>query len=358
MAKNPKIEKQRKVIDALDLKILGLLNQRADIAKKIGKLKAQSGDDVFSSGREHEILLRMVEKSAGPLPPEEVEEVFQRILIACRSIQKKLKIAFFGPEATFTHQLALKHFGRNADYTAVPSIKDVFYEVECKRADYGVVPIENSTEGIVNHTLDMFVDSDLVIIAEREEPISHFLFSGSGNMKGIKSVYSFPQALAQCRNWIDAHLPGVTIHEAASTADAAVHATLDSSSAAIASQLAGQMYHLKTAASRIEDSPDNATRFLVIGHKVQVSTGKDKTSVCFSVKDRVGALYEMLQSFKNEDLNLTKIESRPTKRKAWEYIFFVDFIGHQDDAHVKRALAELRQNCNFLKILGSYPMMN
>jgi chorismate mutase/prephenate dehydratase len=201
----------------------------------------------------------------------------------------------------------------------------------------------------------MFVKSDLVIVAEREEPIIQNLFSVSGDIKKVKGVYSHPQALAQCRKWLEARLPHASIHETLSTADAAVHATLDPTAAAIASQAAGEIYHLRTVASKIEDSVDNTTRFLVIGKDITPKTGKDKTSVMFSVKDRVGALYDTLQVFKKANLNMTKIESRPTKKKVWEYIFFVDFIGHQTDKKVQKALAELRRKCAYLKVLGSYP---
>lgn len=354
MGKNS-LEKHRKIIDSIDGDILSLLNKRARVAKDIGRLKAENGETVYASGREQEILSRLMNRNKGPLSHEALEDIFQSIFTAMRSLQKRVQVAYLGPEATFTHQLAVKHFGRNCDYVALPSIKDVFAEVENRRADFGVVPIENSTEGVVNHTLDMFVDSDLVIIAEREEPISHHLFSVSGNKKNIKAVYSHPQALAQCRKWLEAHLPNVTVHETASTADAAVHATLDAASAAIASYSAGQIYHLKPVASKIEDSPDNATRFLIVGHNIIPATGHDKTSILFSVKDKVGALYKVLEPFSKAGLNMTKIESRPTKRKAWEYIFYVDFIGHQSDRHVQKALAELETKCNTFKILGSYP---
>ncbi len=349
---------KRKTIDSIDSELLALLNKRAAIAVEIGKIKEKNGDDIFSSAREREILERLTEESRGPLSPDAVEDIFQSILTSCRSLQKHFQVAFFGPEATFTHQLALKHFGTNCGYTPVPSIKDVFREVEMKRADYGVVPVENSTEGIVNHTLDMFVNSELVIVAEREEPITENLFSSSGNLKSVKSVYSHPQPLAQCREWLDTHLPGVAIHEAASTADASIRATLDPSVAAIASALAGKLYNLKAIATKIEDSADNMTRFLIIGRAVTPPSGHDKTSILFSVKDRVGALYEMLKPFRKAGLNLTKIESRPTKRKAWEYIFFVDFIGHHSEKRVQKALAELQKNCTRLKILGSYPFIN
>lgn len=355
MDKNSSLARFRSRIDSIDDQLLKLLNERGKIAKEIGKVKAKNGDTVLSSSRESDILTRLATKNQGPMSPEAVGDIFQTIFATCRSLQKRQTIAYFGPEATFTHQVAIKHFGRDCEFTAVPSISDVFFEVERKRADFGVVPIENSTEGVVNHTLDMFMESDLEIVAEREEAISQNLLSISGKLKNIKSVYSHSQALAQCRKWLDSHLPGVPLHTAASTADAAVHATLDGSSAAIASLLAGQIYHLKPVALSIEDSRENATRFLVIGHHAPGATGKDKTSVLLSVKDRVGALYDILQPFRQAGVNLTKIESRPTKKKAWEYIFFVDFIGHKSEKRVQTALKGLEPQCNYLKVLGSYP---
>ena len=355
MASLSSLDKLRGKIDKIDDQVVSLLNERGRLAKEIGRIKAERGENVFAVDRETEILSRLAEKNKGPIPGEALDDIFQAIFTTCRSLQKRVEVAFFGPEATYTHQAAINHFGRNAQFTPVPSIKDVFFEVERKRADFGVVPVENSTEGVVNHTLDMFVQSSLHIVAELEEPISHCLLSASGKKGAIKSVYSHPQALAQCRKWLDSHLPGVSLHEAASTSDAAVHATLDGASAAIASQLAAQIYHLKSVALHIEDSPDNATRFLVIGHEIPKPTGKDKTSVLFSVKDRVGALYDVLEPFRKAALSLTKIESRPTKRRAWEYLFFVDFIGHQSDKKVQSALAELGARCNHLKVLGSYP---
>lgn len=349
------IEKIRRSIDRIDDDLLSLLNQRAQQAKKIGQAKKRANVEVFSSQRERQIIERLFEKNKGPLGEDEIEDVFEAIFTTCRSIQKKYTIAFFGPEATFTHMAALKHFGRNCDYVPLPSIKDVFSEVEHKRADYGVVPIENSTEGVVNHSLDMFIDSDLSIVAEREEPIAQNLLSLSGRLKDVKTIYSHPQPLAQCRKWLDTHLPHAFVHEAASTSDAALKATLDASSAAIASAMAGKMYSLKTVAQRIEDTSNNATRFLIIGRTAAAPSGKDKTSIMFCLKDKVGALYEMLEPFMREGLNLTKIESRPTKKKAWEYIFFVDFIGHQSQKNVQRSLSALGEKCATLKVLGSYP---
>jgi chorismate mutase / prephenate dehydratase len=355
MPDSSKLNKIRKTIDGLDDKILSLLNQRGKAVQEIGQIKAKSGVDVFAVSREREILERLTSKNKGPFTPEAIEDIFQGIFAASRSLQRRVKVAFFGPEATFTHQVAIKHFGRNCEFIPLPSISDVFSEVERNRAEYGVVPIENSTEGMVNHTLDMFMASDLVITAEREERIHQSLLSIAGSLKGIKTVYSHPQALAQCRKWLDLHLPDVAIHEAASTADAAVKATLDPTSAAIASSLAAQIYHLKPVALNIEDSPDNATRFLVIGRNSSAPSGKDKTSIVVSVKDRVGALHDMLNVFKEAKINLTKIESRPTKKKAWQYIFFVDLIGHQSEKNVQHALDALRHQGTQLKVLGSYP---
>jgi chorismate mutase / prephenate dehydratase len=249
----------------------------------------------------------------------------------------------------------MKQFGRAADYRPGKSIADVFDDVEKARADYGVVPIENSTEGVVNHTLDMFLESDLVICAEREDAISHYLLASQESLKKVKAVYSHPQALAQCRRWLETHLRTVPVHEAASTADAAAHAALDVSAAAIASPLAAEIYNLKTLASRIEDSRHNMTRFLVIGKKTASPSGRDKTSLLLSIKDRVGALHDLLMVFQTEKINLTKIESRPTKKKAWEYVFFIDAEGHISDDPVRRALDKLKEHCVFLKVLGSYP---
>jgi chorismate mutase/prephenate dehydratase len=355
MGKSNRLEALRRKIDSLDNKILSLLNDRGQSVKEIGAVKAQQGVDVFAVTREREILNRLAEINKGPFSSDAVDDIFQAIFAASRSLQKRTVVAFFGPEATFTHQVAIKHFGRNCEFLALPTISDVFSEVERKRAEYGVVPIENSTEGMVNHTLDMFMGSDLVITSEREERIHQNLFSISGQLKGIKTVYSHPQALAQCRKWLELHLPKATVVEAASTSDAAVKATMDPSSAAISSLLAGQIYHLKPVSLNIEDAPDNTTRFLVIGHHSSEPTGKDKTSIFLAIKDKVGALHDMLNAFKNSGINLTKIESRPTKKKKWEYLFFVDFIGHQADKNVQKALTLVRRQCTHLKILGSYP---
>jgi chorismate mutase/prephenate dehydratase len=349
------IEKLRKKIDQIDDCILDCLVRRAGVAKDIGRAKSKSGDGVYSSTREREILDRLSSRKLQPLAPEDIEAIFGEVFNACRNVQRRLRISYFGPEATYTHQVALKHFGQSAEMIPQKFISDVFSDVQKGRADYGVVPIENSTEGVVNHTLDMFVHSDLSICAEREEPISHFLLSTSGQIKKIKRLYSHPQPLGQCRRWLESHLPSVEIHEAASTADAASQASLDASAAAIASELAGKLYHLKAVARGIEDYEENYTRFLIIGKHSPKPSGKDKTSLLLSIKDKVGALNDILAVFKNHGINLTKIESRPTKKKAWEYLFFVDLLGHASELRVQKAMEELKKSCQSLKVLGSYP---
>jgi len=349
------LKKLRHQVDSLDLEILRLLNQRAKMVKKIGEIKSLRNEQFYAPEREKEILSRMIKSNQGPLPTEAVKEIFSEILHACRNLEKKLKIAYLGPEATFTHLAAIKNFGKSAEYISTKSIADVFAEVEKGRADYGVVPIENSTEGVVNHTLDMFIESDLKICAETLLEILHCLLSQSDDLQKIKRIYSHPQAFAQCRNWLEDHLPNAELVETASTAEAAQRVKKERTAAAIASDLASELYGLKIVASRIEDRSDNFTRFLVISRDFPPSSGVDKTSILFSIKDRVGALHDMLVPFKKHNINLTKIESRPTKKKAWEYIFFVDFVGHLTEENVQKALSELEEQCLYLKILGSYP---
>lgn len=347
----------RRRIDRLDDRILALLNERARSVQRIGAVKNQRRQDIYASTRERQILDRLGAQNSGPLPTEAVEEIFRAVINNSRLLQKKLVIAYFGPEATYTHQAAIRQFGRAASFTPLRSIADVFDEVEKQRADFGVVPIENSTEGVVNHTLDLFLESDLTVCAEREDAIHHALLSTQSQVKGLKVVYSHPQALAQCRRWLDTHLHGVTTKEAASTADAAAHAAMEAHAAAVASPLAAELYHLKILCPRIEDARDNRTRFLIIarGMTPPAPSGRDKTSLILSVRDRVGALHDLLAAFKKEGINLSKIESRPTKKRAWEYVFFVDLLGHQAEPRVRRMLAHLRRECPVVKVLGSYP---
>lgn len=349
------LDNLRKKIDAIDRKLLRLLNDRAMFAKTIGKLKTENNQSFYIPHREKKIILDLIEENEGPLSSDVVESIFREIFSACRSLESRIRIAYLGPEATFTHQAAIKNFGLGSFYLPCKTIADVFTEVEKGRADYGVVPVENSTEGIVNHTLDMFIESELVICAEISMSIEECLLSTVHDKKQIRKVYSHLQPLAQCRNWLEENLPGVPVEEVSSTSEAAKKAKGEKDTAAIASAAAASLYNLEIVAKGIEDSKENYTRFLVIGRHPSQRSGQDKTSVMFSIKDKVGALHDMLMSFKKQKINLTKIESRPTKKKAWEYIFFIDFLGHQTEKKVKTALTQLSKNCVFLKILGSYP---
>jgi chorismate mutase/prephenate dehydratase len=270
------------------------------------------------------------------------------------ALEEPMKVAFLGPKATFTHMAALQQFGLSAELVPQKSIPAVFEDVEKGRAQYGVVPVENSTEGMVSHTLDMFMESELKIIAEVLLEVSHDLLSRTGRLADIKKVYSHPQAIAQCRKWLDDNLPNVPVVDVASTALAAQIVSEDYNAAAIAGESAASLYELKVVKKRIEDQVNNFTRFLVIGKQMAGKSGDDKTSLMFSVKDDPGVLYRMLDPFARRGINLSKIESRPLKKKAWEYIFFLDLSGHLSDPEVAEAINELRKCCQFVKILGSY----
>lgn len=350
------LQQLRKRIDGLDRSLLELLNQRGRLVQAVGALKLKNGQPVFVPGRERALLSRLKTHNNGPLSDQAVENLFLEIVHTCRHLQKQLKVSYFGPEASFSHAAALKSFGRNAVLVPARTISEVFAEVDKNRADFGVVPIENSTGGGVYHTLDMFIESPLSICAELELPVHHYLLGHAvRSIDQVKTLFSHYQALAQCRNWVDTHLPGARVVESTSTAEAAQQAARVRGAAAIASKLAAERYGLDILASRIEDAAQNYTRFLVIGTAEPQPTGRDKTSIMFSIKDRPGALFDMLLPFKRYRLNLTKIESRPTRQKAWEYIFFVDFAGHRSEKRVQNALEQLQKSCVFLKVLGSYP---
>ncbi len=345
----------RQKINKIDGQILRLINERTKLALEIGRIKAREKKEYYVPDREKEVYGRLVKENKGPLSPKSVQAIYREIMSAALSLEKSMQVIYLGPEATFTHLAALDKFGSSVTLIPAKSITDVFIEVEKGSADYGVVPIENSTEGIVNHTLDMFIESELQICSEISLEVSLHLLS-RGKMNDIKKIYSKPQALGQCRNWIESHLPQAELIEVSSTSKGAEIASREKGGAAIASELAAEVYNLKIISRRIEDSAINVTRFLVIGKTFANRTGKDKTSIMFSIKDRVGALHAMLQPFKKHGINLTKIESRPSRRKAWDYYFFVDMEGHYQDEEMKKALKELEKGCRYLKILGSYPV--
>ena len=352
-----KLANLRKKIDVLDSKIVRLLNSRAELSKDIGRIKRKKGVDIYAPDRESEVYKRLGEKNKGPLSNDTLKAVFREVMSGTLSLEGPIKIAYLGPPATFTHLAALKKFGSSVKYLDCATISEVFGEVEKGRADYGVVPIENSIEGMVNHTLDMFIDSDLKICSEIILDISHNLLTKARKLSGIKAIYSNPQVFGQCRGWIEKNLPRAELVEVSSTTRAAELASKKTNCAAIGSLLAAKRYRLNILARSIQDSKHNVTRFLIVGRTIKVGpTRNDKTSILFSVRDKVGALHDILSPFKRYKINLTKIESRPSKMRAWEYYFFVDMEGHYLNDKVKKALNILKKDCTYFKVLGSYPM--
>jgi len=344
----------RKAIDKLDEQIVHLLNQRTRHVLEIGAIKLKAGEEIYAPHRERAVLQRIFRLNQGPLTEVCLRAVYREIMSSALSLEKSLTIAYFGPEATFTHLAAVRRFGSSLHYSPLKTISDVFEEVARNGADYGVVPVENSTEGVVTSTLDMFVDSDLKIVSQIILPIQHCLV-GKGPVTSIRKLYSHPQALAQCRGWLQNHLPHVEIIETSSTTRAAELAAIDRSAAAIASSLAAERYQLRLLHHDVQDNSTNATRFLVLGRQCSPPTGHDRTSLMLSISDEVGALHRALAPFRRYRINLTKIESRPSKRKAWAYFFFIDLDGHISEPRVARAISHVQPHCKFVKVLGSYP---
>jgi len=345
----------RRKIDALDEQVLALLNQRLEVAGQIGLVKSAAREPVLDAARENQVLNRLTSLNQGPLTASDVSAVFREVMSAARKLQRPASAAYFGPEGTFTHLAALKYFGQATELKPASSIKDVFDTVERGRADFGVVPIENSTEGVVNYTLDLLNTTDLKLCGEVYLEIAHYLVSASGSRQGIERVYSHPQPLAQCRDWLSKNMPGIPLLEASSTAHAAGIAKADPKAAAVTPLLAARIHGLNILEEHIEDNPRNYTRFAVLGRQECAPTGADKTSILFSTEDVPGALHSALAPFAKRGINLTKLESRPIKAQAWRYIFFVDLEGHATEAAVTETIDELKGCCRFVKLLGSYP---
>lgn len=348
------ILEHRKAIDRIDRQLVRLLNERVRHAREIGALKKQHGEEIYAPHRERTVLARICRLNPGPLPEENLRAIYREIMSGALALEKPTTIAYLGPEATFTHQAALQRFGTSVSYLPLKTIADVFAEVAKRRADYGVVPVENSTEGVVTHTLDMFMDSDLKIVAQIVMPISQCLLSRAPRAR-IRRLYIHPQSLAQCRDWLRKNLPDVEIIETASNARSAELAAREKNAAAVAGLLAAEKYGLPVREHNIQDSADNATRFLVLGRQCPPPTGHDRTSLMFCIADKPGALHGAIAPFRRYRINMTKIESRPSKRKAWQYYFFVDCDGHAAEPKVARAIEELGRHCVFVKVLGSYP---
>jgi chorismate mutase/prephenate dehydratase len=344
-------------IDALDRQIQALIADRARCAQEIGILKQAAGasGNLYRPEREAQVLRRVIETNRGPLSNEEMARLFREIMSACLALEEPLRIAFLGPEGTFTQAAALKHFGKSIHSIPLRAIDEVFREVEAGSADYGVVPVENSTEGVVNHTLDMFLQSPLRICGEVQMRINHHLITRALELKAIRRVYSHRQSLAQCREWLDANMPRVEQIEVGSNGEAASRVRGEADAAAIAGQCAADIYELPTLVRNIEDEPNNTTRFLIIGTQPIQPSGDDKTALLVASLNRPGALFKLLEPLARHDVSMNRIESRPSRRGMWDYVFFIDLDGHFQDEPVAGALAELREQASLFRVLGSYP---
>jgi chorismate mutase/prephenate dehydratase len=347
----------RRQIDRIDDQLLRLLNQRGRLVLAVAAQKHRRQASIYVPSREQSVLARVAKRNGGPFGAAQVRAIFREIISASRGLEARLRVSYFGPQATWSHLAARHQLGDAAEYIAAPTVADVFRDVEGGRAELGVVPVENSTEGMVAHTLDMLVESPLAICAEVMLPIRHCLLARPGTVRGaVRRVAAHPQALAQCRQWLAAHLPGVPTLEEASNARAAERAAAEAGTAAIAAEAAAETYRLHVLARAIQDEPDNVTRFLVLArHDSETPSGDDRTSLVLSVRDEVGVLARMLRPFATHGIDLIKIESRPLRERPWEYYFFLDLKGHRREARVARALAAVRRRALRLKVLGSYP---
>ena len=347
-------------IDRLDQEIMDLISKRAECAQEVARVKmeANPGEDVFfyRPEREAQVLRRIKESNPGPLSGEEMARLFREIMSACLALEKPMHIAFLGPIGTFTQAAALKHFGHSVVSVPLPAIDAVFREVESGAAHYGVVPVENSTEGMINHTLDMFMSSPLKICEVQLRIHHHLMVSPKHQGQDIVRIYSHQQSFAQCRQWLDTHRYGIERVTVSSNAEAARRAAEEPGTAAIAGDMAAELYGLEMLATSIEDRPDNTTRFLIIGREEVPASGNDKSSILVSMRNKPGALYQLLEPFHKHGLSLTRIETRPSPSGTWAYVFYIDFEGHVEDTQVSKVLSEIDEEAVELKRLGSYPI--
>ncbi len=357
MVDKDKLRDVRARIDALDSEILRLVSERGRLAGEVARIKREAGEtcDFYRPEREQQILRRMLQENPGPLPDDAISRLYREIMSACLALQMPLTVAYLGPEGTFTQAAALTQFGHDARLRPASSIDAIFRAVESGEMHYGVVPVENSTEGVVNHTLDCFMSSPLQIVGEVELRIQHNLVSRETDIAAVRRVYSHQQGLAQCRGWLDGHLRDIERITVSSTAEAARLATAEPGSAAIASSAAAEMYGLRPLAESIEDISGNTTRFLVIGQQSPPPTGDDKTSLLISRNDQPGGLCRLLEPLGRHGINMTRLDARPSRQGVWEYAFFIDFLGHAEESPVREALQEMREESSLLRVLGSYP---
>ena len=347
----------REKIDAIDAKILQLMNERANCALEVAKTKLAQGEtgSFYRPDRESLVLRRIQELNQGPLSNDTAVRFFRELMSACLALEKPLNVAFLGPEGTFTQQAAFKHFGHAVKTVPASTISEIFNAVETDECEFGVVPVENSTEGVISHTLDRLLASSLTICGEVEIRVHHNLLSLAESLSEIRTVYSHSQSLAQCRQWLSKHLPHVEQIPVSSNAEAARLATLNEGAAAIAGVTAAEVYNLPMLATNIEDESNNTTRFFIIGKQVSAPTGRDKTTLVLSTPNQAGALYKILEPFANANVDMLSIESRPSRQGLWDYVFFIDIEGHAEDEKVASALSLLKDKVTMLKLLGSYP---
>jgi chorismate mutase/prephenate dehydratase len=347
------IEQLRSTIDNIDQQIVGLLNQRAQTAKQIGSTKTDGV--IYKPDRERSVINNALQTSTKALPDSAVETIYREIIAACRNLQQPLKVAYLGPEGTYSEEAARRHCGQTSEFVWASSIGEVLVMAENDQVDVAVVPIENSTEGSVSHTLDLLQSTPLTICGEVASPIHHQLLTNTHDIKHIKEVIAHPQALAQCKKWLDTHLPNVTRTPASSNAEAARQAANSTEAAAIAGGRAASIYKLAILHKNIEDEPNNTTRFLVLGKNETSATGDDKTSLICTTQNKPGALYRLLEILANQNINIVKLESRPSRQNLWEYYFYIDIDGHKDDAPIQNALEAIKDVTTSTKFLGSYP---
>jgi chorismate mutase/prephenate dehydratase len=355
MTMDDKLKPLREQIDAIDSQILDLLNRRARIAQEVGHVKAETNAPIFRPEREAQVLRTVAERNPGPLLATDVQTVFREVMSACRALEKRVTVAYLGPVGTFSEQAVYQQFGHAVEGLPCASIDEVFRATEAGTADFGVVPVENSAEGAINRTLDLLLQTTLLISGEISLPVHHSLMSKSGSMDGIKRICAHSQALAQCQTWLNQNYPNVERQAVASNGEAARLAGEDLSVAAIAGEIAGQKYSLQIVNAHIQDDPHNRTRFAVIGRLQTAPSGKDQTSLVLSVPNKAGAVYNLLAPLAKHSVSMTRFESRPARMGTWEYYFYVDVEGHAKDDKVAMALAELKENAAFFKLLGSYP---
>jgi len=357
MSSEEKLQVIRARIDALDEELQALINERASLAQEVAKVKLADGEEAlfYRPEREAQVLRRVKERNQGPLPAEEVARLFREVMSACLALEQPMQVAFLGPEGTFSQEAVLKHFGHSAVTVPMAAIDEVFREVEAGSAHYGVVPVENSTEGAINHTLDLLLKTPLKICGEVELRIHDHLMSRVASLADIKRVYSHGQSLAQCREWLDSHLAGAERISVSSNAEGARLAGEEEGAAAIAGQAAAELYGLTNLESNIEDDPNNTTRFFILGRDEVPASGHDKTALLLSTKNKPGALSQLLEPLARHGISMSRIESRPSRKGVWEYVFFVEIEGHRDDEQVATALQALEQEAAMFKILGSFP---